>query len=66
MNKATYVSIDILNVSGGIIASLIHEKQTSGQHVLYVDAGSKGLSAGNYFAKMNVDGNVLLKPIVVQ
>ena len=65
IRKDTHVRIDIYNLSGKHVITLLQEKQSPGTHTIPVRASELGMVAGIYFITVNVEeaGNFTLKLI---
>lgn len=54
--KASNVTIDIYNVLGQKVATLVNSHYAAGSHIVTWNAGGAGMASGMYLAEMRVDG----------
>jgi hypothetical protein len=57
------VNIDILDVNGRIVTSVINENQTAGGHLLKVNQSNE-LNKGVYFVRLTIDGKSVVTKII--
>ena len=60
---AANVNIDILDVNGRVVTSIINEKQTAGEYLLKVNQSDK-LNKGIYFVRLRIDGKSTVTKLV--
>ncbi len=68
LTQPGYVSIRVYNAVGQLITELVDKELTQGSHDLIwdgKDGAGRTLSSGSYIFRINVDGSVLTKAVVV-
>jgi hypothetical protein len=64
LNKRSNVSVNIMDINGKQISSLLNETQNEGTQTL--DASAASLNKGNYFVILNVDNDRVVKKLIIQ
>jgi hypothetical protein len=69
LSKNEYVRLDILNLNGQIIRTLINANQKPGANVIYwnkCDNNGRVVPGGLYIGSMNLNGNVKAIKIIIR
>jgi len=61
--SSTKVKIQIYNLKGQLVGTLINEHKPAGYHT--IDWNAKGLSSGIYFYKFEAEGKTLIKKMII-
>lgn len=62
--KTSKVEVMVLDINGKQVATLVNENKVAGNYEVNLDAAQLNLSAGTYFVRLSVDGNVQNKQII--
>jgi len=62
LNKQALVTIEIMNIQGGLVKTLLVEKQNAGSHNQIVDL--RTLSSGVYFLKGSIEGEKVSQKLI--
>jgi serine protease len=63
LTKKEYVKIEVIDVAGRVVRTLVDWKMLPGNHLINIDG--KSLSAGSYFVRLTTDENKELKKLVI-
>ncbi|NMD15637.1 MAG: T9SS type A sorting domain-containing protein, partial [Bacteroidales bacterium] len=68
LKKNSMVRLSIVNMNGQVIATLLDQKMSSGEHQFIWNAASHGkkLARGLYFYRLEVDGKNYFNKLIVQ
>jgi hypothetical protein len=64
-NKEQKVALDIYNILGMKISTLINANQQNGTYKVYFNSENNNLNSGIYFIRLAVDGKIITKRVVV-
>jgi hypothetical protein len=64
LNKSGKVNLEIYDVLGKVVATLVNEKQTEGSYKYIFTASDANLAEGSYIVKLQVDNMVYIKKII--
>lgn len=59
------IQIDILDVNGKIVSTIINENQMAGKHLINVNK-TEALNTGVYFVRMIIDGQSVIRKLIKQ
>lgn len=64
LNKSGNVNLEIYDILGKVVATLINEKQLEGAYKYVFNASGANLAEGTYIVKLQVDNTVFIKKIL--
>lgn len=65
VNKAVDISIDVYNMNGQKISSIVNASFAAGSHIIKWNAGAEGNSEGIYFLRMVTDNEVITRKVIL-
>jgi len=65
LEEAGNISIDVYNMSGQKISSLVNADFNAGSHTITWNAGSEGVSEGIYYLRMQTENNVITRKVIM-
>ena len=65
LTASSNINIDVLGISGGVIETIINERQMAGEYSLKVNKSDK-LSPGIYFVCLMIYGQLVVKGVTLQ